>query len=148
MLIRPCVSSDCPAVAALCHQLGYEVAVEEIGVRLELMREDQILLVAFDASIGSAVAWIEAHESTYVHSGRSFEISGLVVSSSARSQGIGARLVHAVEAIAAERGLPKIRVRSNIVRERAHSFLSTPGVSLRQDLVGFREGNRLAFLVN
>ncbi|MGP8099814.1 MAG: GNAT family N-acetyltransferase, partial [Candidatus Cybelea sp.] len=54
-------------------------------------------------------------------------LEGFVVDEAARSRGIGVVLLEAVEARARERGCTEIRVQSNVLRERAHSFYERNG---------------------
>jgi len=54
-------------------------------------------------------------------------LEGFVVDEAARSRGIGAALLEAVESRARERGCAEIRVQSNVLRERAHSFYERNG---------------------
>jgi GNAT superfamily N-acetyltransferase len=55
------------------------------------------------------------------------EIAGLIVDESARGVGLGRELVAAAEAWARARGCRVIRVRSNVVRERARAFYEREG---------------------
>ncbi len=55
------------------------------------------------------------------------ELAGLVVADSARGIGIGAALLAAAEAWARAAGFALMRVRSNVVRERAHRFYEREG---------------------
>jgi GNAT superfamily N-acetyltransferase len=51
----------------------------------------------------------------------------MVVTRASRSQGIGSAIVSAVEQWAREQGERSLRVRSSIVRERAHKFYLREG---------------------
>jgi GNAT superfamily N-acetyltransferase len=51
----------------------------------------------------------------------------LVVSETARGQRVGSALLAAAEAWAREQGFASMRVRSNIMRERAHRFYLREG---------------------
>ena len=55
------------------------------------------------------------------------EILHLVVSGRARRSGVGRALVAQVVAWARERGLDRVRVRSNVVRDAAHPFYLSLG---------------------
>ena len=67
------------------------------------------------------------------------EILGLVVDESARSRGVGARLVAAAELWATGLGLPEMRVRSRDTRERAHRFYLNAGYEIWKRQVVFRK---------
>jgi GNAT superfamily N-acetyltransferase len=117
--IRAAVPADAAALAALSGELGYPAAEAEILERLARMGSTQQVLVYDD---GSVLGWIEVVEALRLESGRFGEITGLVVREASRGRGIGAALVEAAAAWARERGLPKLRVRSNVTRERTHRF--------------------------
>ena len=53
--------------------------------------------------------------------------AALVVADAARGQGVGAALLHAVEAWARQQGYGTLYVRSNVVRGRAHHFYLREG---------------------
>ena len=108
-------------MAELSGELGYPVDESEFGARVGHLaaREDQLVLVAeYD---GLVVGWVHAHVTERLTRERFCELAGVVVAEAHRGRGIGAALVGAVEAWAAERGLV-VRVRSNVTRERTHRF--------------------------
>ena len=85
----------------------------------------QAVLVA--ESEGRVVGWIQVLVSVVFESPRQAEIAGLVVDETARGAGIGALLVAEAERWARERRCEVIRVRSNVIRERAHAFYRRAG---------------------
>lgn len=118
---------DCPAVAELCFELGYNVTatqVEEAWVSLQPNR-DAVVLVA--VSDGKIVGWVQGTISTSIQTGRFLEVGGLVVTTGQRGTGVGRRLLAGVEAWAAARGLDRVRLRSNVVRREAHAFYERIG---------------------
>jgi GNAT superfamily N-acetyltransferase len=76
---------------------------------------------------GTVVGWIDLSVEYHLQSEPAALIGGLVVAEAARDQGIGRQLCEAAEAWARQRGLARIRVRSNAVRERAHAFYLREG---------------------
>ena len=72
-------------------------------------------------------------------SGEQAELVGLVVDEALRGRGIGAALVTAAEAWARERGLARLRVRSNVTREATHSFYRRLGYEEVKRQVVFRK---------
>jgi ribosomal protein S18 acetylase RimI-like enzyme len=85
------------------------------------------LLVAVRA--GVVVGWIHGSEQELLEVGRRCEILGLVVDPSCRREGIGRRLLAAVESWAAERHLPEVSLRSAVTREESHPFYESVGYS-------------------
>ena len=73
------------------------------------------------------VGWIHLCGVLRLETGRYAEIAGLVVDEAWRSLGVGAALVEAGAEWAAGRGYQTFKVRSNIIRERAHAFYERLG---------------------
>jgi GNAT superfamily N-acetyltransferase len=67
------------------------------------------------------------------------ELAGLVVADGARGAGIGRSLLQAAERWAREHGHTRFRVRSNVVRERAHGFYRREGYAERKRQVVFEK---------
>jgi GNAT superfamily N-acetyltransferase len=128
LTIRPAVLGDAPNLARLSGILGYPVDDETFAQRLGrlISRNDNIVLVA-EVTPGHAVGWLHGAEQETLESGRRCEILGLVVDAAHRGQGVGRRLVAAVEEWAATRGLEQMAVRSNVVRTESHSFYERLG---------------------
>jgi GNAT superfamily N-acetyltransferase len=106
-------------------QLGYEVSAGRLAERLERRAERREVFVAVrDARV---VGWAAVSVDEPFVDGFGAQLEGLVVDESARSAGIGARLLGAAEAWARERGCAEIRVQSNVLRKRAHAFYDRNG---------------------
>jgi len=118
---------DCGAVAGLITELGYPAAEDEIRRRFVGLDggERDAVLVADDA--GDVVGWVHLRAVHGLTDDPVVEIWGLVVAARCRGSGIGQTMVTAVEEWAAERGYGTVRVRSNVVRERAHWFYERLG---------------------
>jgi GNAT superfamily N-acetyltransferase len=127
MHIRRCAPADAAAVAALAIELGYPTGVEQARTRMAglLGRDDDAVFVAEED--GAAAGWIHVHEVRTLESEPMAEILGLVVTAPRRGQGFGKALVQAALAWAAARGLPKVRVRSNVVRADTHRWYQAAG---------------------
>ena len=125
--VRRATAADGPRLAELSEILGYPVASSTLAPRLErlLARAEDAVLVA-EAESG-VVGWVHGAEQELLESGRRCEILGLVVDPAYRSQGVGRRLVRAVEQWAANRGLDQMTVRSNVVRAESHLFYQRLG---------------------
>jgi GNAT superfamily N-acetyltransferase len=128
--IRPASLSDAEAIAELSDQLGYPTAAERMRERLAILlpKKDQQLFAA--EREGQVVGWLHAAKIEMVESDPFAEIYGLVVRDSERGQGIGPLLIRAAEAWASAQGLPKVRVRCNVVRERTHRFYEREGFAV------------------
>ena len=132
--IRPAILDDAPAIAHLLHQLGYPTTPESVRVRVAelLERNDSAVLVAENDHrrvIGCAHVLIDHR----LAEGRRGEISSIVVDDRLRSSGTGAMLVQAAAAWLKSRGVGRLRVRCNAVRDRAHRFY---------DKLGFRQSKQ------
>jgi GNAT superfamily N-acetyltransferase len=127
LVIREITASDSEAAARLSGELGYPAAPEAIARRILQLAEQQDHAVYVAWLGGKVVAWIELAITSHLTSEPYAEIAGLVVSESARSQGIGAELLRFAETWAKKQGVEKLLVRSRITRERAHIFYERAG---------------------
>jgi N-acetylglutamate synthase-like GNAT family acetyltransferase len=130
MNIRIAQVDDAPAIADLLVQLGYpDTTTDDARRRLVqiLDRADHAIFVA----AGDVVAGVihVCVTETLEHEPRG-EIRTLVIDERDRNTGAGARLVEAAEQWARQRGLVKVRVRSNIKRDRARRFYERLGYSV------------------
>lgn len=91
-----------------------------------LGRRQEAVLVA-ELPSGPVIGWIHGSQQELLESGRRCEILGLVVDPEHQGQGVGRRLVMAIERWAADRGLEQIAVRSNVVRTASHPFYERLG---------------------
>lgn len=119
---------DAPALAALSGELGYPNEPADLRARLEVVsgRPDEFVFVAEHAERG-VVGWVHVFGAVRLESPPCAEIGGLIVTADARGRGIGHALLAAAELWARDRGLPEMRVRSNVIRERAHRFYERCG---------------------
>ena len=129
MTIRSARLEDAPAIAVLATQLGYPNTAGQVEPRLRdvLGRPDSAVLVALAGEDGAVIGWGHAFGAHRVDSDLFAEIGALVVDQTRRSRGTGAALVDALAAWAKERGYATLRVRSNVVRDRAHAFYERLG---------------------
>jgi len=128
MTIRRARPEDAAAIAALATQLGYPNSPEETLTRLRdvLAQPYSEVLVASDVD-GTVIGYGHVFGAHRVDSDPFAEIGALVVDETRRSRGTGAALVTAMEVWAIEHGYRELRVRSNVVRERAHAFYDRLG---------------------
>lgn len=126
--IRPARDGDVAALAALSTQLGYPTDVPEMRERFARIRAQNIgaVLVAVDAA-STVVGWTHVVERFHLEDEPFVELAGLVVDENIRGAGVGAALLRAAEAWARVQGHDRLRVRSNVVRGRAHAFYVREG---------------------
>jgi ribosomal protein S18 acetylase RimI-like enzyme len=127
VLIRPWERKDIARLAVLSGELGYPATGEQVARRLAAIGANSVILVAVDRESDFVLGWIELQVITHLTSDPHLEIGGLVVSGAARSRGIGSLLLGAAEKTALEKNIACLRVRSNIIRERAHGFYERLG---------------------
>ncbi|MGN6191016.1 MAG: GNAT family N-acetyltransferase [Rhodanobacteraceae bacterium] len=125
MQVRAATPADAEALASLSGQLGYPADVPTILRRLAQV-EHGVVLVALDAK-GAVCAVAHAEPRHLLIAEPLVELEALVVDEAVRGAGAGAMLLAAVEAWARERDFSSVRVRSNVLRERAQRFYQRKG---------------------
>ena len=127
--IREATALDAAVLAELTTQLGYPSTMDEIANRLPRVENDgtTIFVAELDDKV---VAWTGVREGFCLEFGAYAEIVGLVVHESARGQRVGEQLAARAEAWARDRGHSRLRVRSNVIRERAHRFYERLGFTI------------------
>ena len=128
MRIRSATGDDVEVLAALSCQLGHPANAGDIARRLRGIEKHDagVVLVAVgekDAVCGFAHA-VPQH---FLIVESFVELAGLVVAEDSRGRGVGKALLAAVEAWSREHGFATVRVRSNVIRERAHRFYLREG---------------------
>lgn len=123
--IRAARAEDAERISALMSQLGYGVAANDLRERLRKRGDRREILVA--ETSGGVLGWVALSINEPFVEGFEAELEGLVVEEEARSCGIGTQLLGAAEDWARRHGCAKLRVHSNVVRERAHDFYQRHG---------------------
>jgi len=126
-VLRRAESSDAAEVAALAGQLGYPSDETTMRARLEAAQQSGTRDVIVAEREGRVRGWIEVAIVELLANDPFAEIHGLIVDEEERGGGLGERLVAAAEAWAVERGMNRIRVRSNVARERTRTFYEKHG---------------------
>jgi len=128
LTIRTADADDVAALADLSTQLGYPADASTMRRRLLDVREAGAgeVFVAVDSD-GRIVGWTHVVARVYLEDEPFAELAGLVVDVDARGRGVGAILLRTAEDWASAQGLARVRVRSNVVRERAHGFYRREG---------------------
>jgi predicted N-acetyltransferase YhbS len=125
--IRPIREEDGATAAQLCTQLGYPTDEAAVLERMRQIAGDAHRAVLMACLDGEVVGWIDLSVEYHLQSEPAVLIGGLVVSESARGRGIGLQLCRAAEDWTRARGIARMRVRSNAIRERAHVFYLRDG---------------------
>ena len=125
--IREATRGDCPAIAALNVELGYDAPVDEIGRRLDQIFETPGQAVFVAEVDGQVAGWIFVAIVVSLETEMFGEIRGLIVTERLRGGGIGADLVTAGERWAEAAGVSRMRVRSNVLRDRTRGFYERLG---------------------
>ena len=125
--VREMRLEDAGDVAELSGELGYPVSPPDMAQRIhaQLQLPDHVTYLACvnDRVLG----WIDVGVTHHLQADPYAEIGGFVVSGEVRSLGIGKQLLARAEQWAAERGLRRVLVRSQIARDRAHRFYLREG---------------------
>lgn len=129
--VRVALSIDAEALALLSGQLGYPADAAAIVRRLEGVADQGIVLVAVDRQ-GGVCGFAHAELRRLLIAEPFVELAALVVSQLARGSGAGATLLAAVETWTRDQGIGSVRVRSNVLRERAHRFYLREGYMERK----------------
>lgn len=126
--IRDPRAEDFAQMADLAQQLGYAITAADVAARIAPMRgsAEHGVFVA-ELAGGQIGGWVGVFVYRSVEAEARAEVSGLVVDARLRSQGIGRRLLERAEQWAREKSCGAIGLRTNVVRERAHSFYERQG---------------------
>jgi GNAT superfamily N-acetyltransferase len=126
--VRDARPEDAAALAGLLDQLGYPVAAADLPARLDRFREQGNGHVLVALTDGQVVAFA-AFEITYpIHNEDPVaHLTAIAVAQAARRQGIGRRLLLAVESAARAAGCDHVVVTSAEQRSDAHAFYPSAG---------------------
>lgn len=128
--IRPIQPEDYEAVVSLWnHELNYSaVTVQNYAVTLEKMEKVGIYTTLTALADGEAVGFITMVEVMAAGFPVGYlKINGLAVKEAFQNNGIGAQLLRAAEALAAEKGISHIGLASGFKRISAHAFYEHQG---------------------
>jgi GNAT superfamily N-acetyltransferase len=127
MRIRPIEAGDARVAAILCTQLGYPADEAAVLERMRQIAGDAHRAVLVACLDDVVAGWIDLSVEYHLQSEPAALIGGLVVAEPARGQGVGRQLCKAAEEWARAQGVRRLRVRSNVIRERAHEFYLRDG---------------------
>ncbi len=120
--IRRAIKKDAERIAELSGQLGYPATRQEIVQRMTRLRPAAQHAIFVAESGKTVTGWLHVSVMPLLEVPLRAEVNGLVVDEKQRSLGAGAKLLEAAERWAAAKGCKSMSVRSNVIRERAHSF--------------------------
>jgi ribosomal protein S18 acetylase RimI-like enzyme len=138
--IRRAKSADAPRIAALSGQLGYPATPRQMTARLQraLGQRYAACFVAETAEHG-VIGWVHVSVTPLLEVERRAEVNGLVVDETVRSRGAGGRLLDRAETWARKMKCAGMSVRSNVVRDRAHTFYLRQGYEHYKTQKAFRK---------
>jgi GNAT superfamily N-acetyltransferase len=141
LTIRTPEPADYPRLAELAGELGYPSQAADVERRLAGLAKISPQHQVFVAQrAGEPIAgWICLAVQGTIESDAHVEITGFVVGSEFRSQRVGEQLLARAEAWACEQGVSSVRLRSNVIRDRAHAFYLREGYEHYKSQKAFRK---------
>ena len=124
-MIRNVRPRDAQALVRICKTaLKHETDSGTIKQRIEeLSRNDSYYIAVYeDAHDHRVLGFIQAERYNLLYAGNGWNIIALAVDPEAQRQGIGKKLLNALEKKASDDQYSFIRLNCNIVREEAHAF--------------------------
>mgnify|MGYP002079739779 CR=1 FL=1 len=133
IIIRKALLTDATLINELSKQLGYESTIEDTSYYLSSiinLLNEEIVVAEYNSL---PIAWMQLSLMLRVESGCFAEITGLVVEENYRSIGVGNLLIDYAKSWTYAKGINKLRVRTNIVRQRTHTFYERNGFTLLKE---------------
>ena len=131
-MIRPITAKDAPTIKEICeYALGYRQSEEHISERICKLSADSnyLILVYEDHQTRQILGFIQAERYGLIYGGDGWNIIAFAVSPSARRQGIGRKLLEALEKTASKESDSFIRLNCNVNRTDTHGFYEHMGYS-------------------
>lgn len=129
-MIRPIRPEDAAAAAQICVEaLGYNTTAEKIAERTERLCGDANYYIAVyeDDTDHTVKGLLQAQRYDPLYSEDGWNIIAMAVAKRAQGQGIGRKLVEALEAHALQNGAAFVRLNSRSERAAAHAFYQRLG---------------------
>jgi GNAT superfamily N-acetyltransferase len=128
--IRPGHAGDAPALARLCSELGYPSSAAQIRARLRRLDGAEHGLFVAEAADGELRGVVDVHVRLVLEEDPFAELIALVVTGSARGEGVGSALVAEAARWARARRLAKLWVRVSLWRDGTPRFYERLGFRL------------------
>lgn len=130
VIIRNAKIDDAAVIADLSNQLGYQSSVTQSENRLiEVLNSSDHAVFLACTPENIVVGWIHIFLAYRIESDCFAEIGGLVVSNLFRNKGLGKSLIAIAEEWAIQKGINKLRVRSQTHRTESLAFYEQLGYS-------------------
>jgi GNAT superfamily N-acetyltransferase len=122
IVIREIWVEDAGQVVVLSEQLGYAMSLTDTQKQMEeiMGSKNDKAFVAIDRD--KIVGWMHVFYTSRLESKSFCEIGGLVVDENSRGKGVGKLLVGQAKLWCVAKGCEKLKVRSNVIRDKAHAF--------------------------
>ena len=126
--IRQVHEKDFEGLAILSAQLGYHCTPENSRRYLSDIEQDpEHGVFVAESEMGEVIGYVHVFRTKRPFLEPFAELGGLVVLEGYRGQGLGRTLLERSEEWAREKGCPEMRIRSNVIGERAHPFYLDQG---------------------
>jgi GNAT superfamily N-acetyltransferase len=137
--IRDARLEDSTQLAELSGQLGYPSTAEQIRQRLKAIADFPESAIFVAASGNTVAGFVGVQVLHTLEADQRVEVTALVVLEEFRSQGVGKLLMARAEEWARSQRCTIIGLRSNVIRERAHSFYQRLGYEHLKTQKAFRK---------
>jgi GNAT superfamily N-acetyltransferase len=128
LTIRVAEINDAAALAVLMCELGYETTPSEMQRRLERIAADERYRTLVAVCGGKVCGMIGTLTSlSYEHNDPGGRILALVTLSTMRRHGIGRALIAIAEKDFAQRGIRRVALNTQLIRDDAHKFYKSLG---------------------
>lgn len=128
LAIRAAEMNDARTLAQLMCELGYETTKSEMQARLERIAADERYRTFVAVHGGNVCGMIGTVTSpSYEHDDPGGRILALATLSTMRRRGIGRALIATAEQDFAQRGIHRVALNTQFVREDAHKFYESLG---------------------
>jgi len=137
--IRDARLEDSTQLTELSGQLGYPSTAEQIRQRLKAIADFPESAIFVAASGNKVAGFVGVQVLHTLEADQRVEVTALVVLEEFRSQGVGKLLMVRAEEWARSQRCTIIGLRSNVIRERAHSFYQRLGYEHLKTQKAFRK---------